>query len=191
MSNLARKHNGIWEWHDVIDNPSEIISTFLNNEWEYYTNKGGGETIVGRSTLIHPNDKMHSIIMKAFFRCTFEYCKQNALNFTDQNVGQHPLILREYNVGSKMSEHSDIYSYVKKNNQPVAPSLTAILYLNDDYVGGEINFVKDNMSIKPKAGSMFVFPSNKQHEVLEITSGNRYMTQTYVYPNTIDFYDKS
>jgi predicted 2-oxoglutarate/Fe(II)-dependent dioxygenase YbiX len=89
-----------------------------------------------------------------------------------------------------MFEHSDIYSYVKKNGEHVTPSLTAILYLNDDYVGGEINFVHDDFCAKPQAGSMFVFPSNKQHEVLEITSGDRYMVQTYVYPNPVDFYDK-
>jgi hypothetical protein len=190
MSNLVSRKNDIWEWHDVIDNPSQIISSFQNSPWEYYTNKGGGETIIGRSTHIHMGTDMHSNIMKPFFKCISEYCKRNVLDFTDKNVGQSPLILREYNTGSKMSEHSDIYSYVKKDGKPVTPSLTAILYLNDDYTGGEINFVHDNFCVKPKAGSMFVFPSNKQHEVLEITSGNRYMTQTYIYPNTVDFYDK-
>jgi hypothetical protein len=191
MLNIINKHNGIWQWLDTIDNPSQIISNFKEKHWEYYTNKGGGETIIGRSTFVHAGTDIHSNIMKSFFKYISEYCKQNVLDFTDQNVGQSPLILREYNTGSKMSEHSDIYSYVTKDGKPVTPSLTAILYLNDDYIGGEINFVHDNFCIKPVAGSMFVFPSNKQHEVLEITEGNRYMIQTYVYPNEISFYDKN
>jgi hypothetical protein len=189
MLNIINKQNGIWQWHDAIDNPFQIISSFEKSPWEYYTNKGGGETIIGRSTFIHAGSDIHSIIMKSFFKYISEYCKQNVLDFTDKHIGQSPLILREYNPGSKMAEHSDIYSYVTKNGEPVTPSLTAILYLNDDYRGGEINFVHDNLCIKPKAGSIFVFPSNKQHEVLEITEGNRYMTQTYVYPNPISFYD--
>lgn len=191
MPNLIRRQNEIWEWHNVVSNPTQIIANIPDNQWQYYTNKGGGETIIGRSYFIQEKTELHSEIIKAFFKCIEEYCHRNALIFTDKNVGQSPLILREYNVGSKMSEHSDIYSYVTKNGEPVTPSLTAILYLNDDYTGGEINFVHDDFCVKPTAGSMFVFPSNKQHEVLEITEGNRYMTQTYVYPNEINFYDRN
>ena len=190
MSNLVRRHNDIWEWHSAINNPTQIVSDVPEDQWQYYTNKGGGETIIGRSHFIQEKTPLHSEIMKAFFKCISEYCHRNALSFTDANVGQSPLILREYNTGSKMFEHSDIYSYVKKDGEHVTTSLTAILYLNDDYVGGEINFVHDDFFAKPQAGSMFVFPSNKQHEVLEITRGDRYMVQTYVYPNPVDFYDK-
>lgn len=190
MPNLIRKHNDIWEWQNVLKNTDKIISGVPSNQWQYYTNKGGGETIIGRSHFIQEGTELHSEVIKAFFQCIYEYCKRNALSFTDEHVGKSPLILREYNVGSKMFEHSDIYSYVRKDGKPVTPSLTAILYLNDDYKGGEINFVNDGLCIKPKAGSMVVFPSSKQHEVLEITKGNRYMTQTYVYPNVISFYDK-
>jgi predicted 2-oxoglutarate/Fe(II)-dependent dioxygenase YbiX len=89
-----------------------------------------------------------------------------------------------------MSAHNDAYSYVKKDGQPVKPSLTAILYINDDYTGGEIDFIHDDIKIKPKSGSMVIFPSDKHHEVLEILSGNRYMTQTYVYEHPTSFYDK-
>jgi hypothetical protein len=190
MSNLVSTKNDIWEWQGVLSNPTDIVTNIPNDQWEYYTNKGGGETIIGRSHFIQEKTELHSEIMKAFFKCISEYCKRNVLIFTDKHVGQDPLILREYNTGSKMFEHSDIYSYVKKDGEHVTPSLTAILYINDDYVGGEINFVHDDVCVKPKAGSMFVFPSNKQHEVLEITSGDRYMVQTYIYPNPVDFYDK-
>lgn len=190
MPNLIRKHNNIWEWQGVVKDTDKIMAKIPNDQWQYYTNKGGGETIIGRSHLIQEGTTLHSDFMKAFYQCIYEYCKRNALSFTDEHVGKSPLILREYNVGSKMFEHSDIYSYVTKDSKSITPSLTAILYLNDDYEGGEINFVHDDLCIKPKAGSMVVFPSSKQHEVLEITNGNRYMTQTYVYPNVISFYDK-
>jgi hypothetical protein len=191
MFDLVTKHDGIWEWHNVLDGPLEIINGLHDDTWQYYTNKGGGETIIGRSHFIQPGTDLHSNIMSIFFKCISEYCSANGLKFTDEHVGQSPLILREYNTGSKMSEHSDIYSYVKKDGQHVTPSLTAFLYMNEDYVGGEINFVHDNLCVKPKSGSMFVFPSNKQHEVLEITQGNRYMVQTYVYENVVNFYDKA
>ena len=56
--------------------------------------------------------------------------------------------------------------------------LSVVLYLNDDYDGGEISFphVRNGVSIKPEAGSAIFFPSNYVfvHEVSEIKNGIRY-----------------
>jgi Rps23 Pro-64 3,4-dihydroxylase Tpa1-like proline 4-hydroxylase len=54
--------------------------------------------------------------------------------------------------------------------------LSSVMYLNDDYSGGEIEFVQSGIRIKPAAGSILFFPSNflYVHEVHEITSGFRY-----------------
>lgn len=190
MLNIVNKHNKIWEWHNVLENPNELVDSIPDNRWGYYTNKGGGETIIGRSTMLFKGQELHSKAIKVFFDCIKEYCEANNLPFNNEHVGQDWLLIREYNAGSKMSGHSDRYSYVKKDGNQVIPSLTAILYINDDYVGGEIDFINDDLCIKPKAGSMVIFPSDKWHEVLEILSGNRYMTQTYVYENPVSFYDK-
>jgi hypothetical protein len=188
--NIKNKHNGIWEWHEAIADPQLIVSSIPDEQWQYYTNIGGGETIIGRSTFIWPTQDLHSKIMKSFLYCINEYCVENNLHLKDENVGQDWLMIREYKAGSKMSAHSDMYSYLKKDGESVRPSLTAILYINDDYKGGQIDFIHDGLCISPTAGSMVVFPSNKQHEVLEILEGNRYMVQTYVYPNPLSFYDK-
>jgi hypothetical protein len=190
MNKIINKKNGIWEWHNVLDNPNELIYEIPDNKWEYYTNKGGGETIIGRCAYLHNGEDLHSKAIKLFFNCVSEYSVCNGLNFNNENVYQDWLMVREYNTGSKMSAHNDAYSYVKKGGSPVKPYLTAIFYINDDYTGGEINFINDDLKIKPKAGSMVIFPSNRQHEVLEILSGNRYMIQTYVHEHPSFFYDK-
>jgi Rps23 Pro-64 3,4-dihydroxylase Tpa1-like proline 4-hydroxylase len=54
--------------------------------------------------------------------------------------------------------------------------LSAVTYLNDDYEGGEIEFVNSGVKIKPTAGSIIFFPSNflYVHEVHKMTSGQRY-----------------
>jgi hypothetical protein len=54
--------------------------------------------------------------------------------------------------------------------------LSSVMYLNDDYEGGEIEFANSNVKIKPEAGSIIFFPSNflYVHEVLPITNGYRY-----------------
>lgn len=54
--------------------------------------------------------------------------------------------------------------------------LSAVMYLNDNYEGGEMIFQNSGISIKPEAGSIIYFPSNFLyiHEVAEIKEGTRY-----------------
>jgi len=74
-----------------------------------------------------------------------------------------PLI--KFEKGYKMNEHAD-----------TTGDIAAIYYINDDYEGGEINFMDHNLKIKPKANSFITFPSNADywHEVLENTVKERY-----------------
>jgi predicted 2-oxoglutarate/Fe(II)-dependent dioxygenase YbiX len=54
--------------------------------------------------------------------------------------------------------------------------LSSVMYLNDNYEGGEIVFQSSGVKLKPEAGSIIFFPSNflYVHEVYPITSGSRY-----------------
>ena len=76
---------------------------------------------------------------------------------------QIPLIKFEKNY--KMNEHAD-----------TTGDFAAIYYINDDYDGGEINFMDHGLKIKPKSNSFVTFPSNADywHEVLENTGKERY-----------------
>ena len=59
--------------------------------------------------------------------------------------------------GVKLTEHTD---------QHTDPSIqyAAIIYLNDDYVDGELFFQKKGIELKPKAGSLMLFPGNEEYE---------------------------
>ena len=55
---------------------------------------------------------------------------------------------------------------------------TSILYLNDNYTGGET--MVGNKKICPKKGKLILFDGNNiKHQVLEITSGIRYTNATW------------
>ena len=49
-------------------------------------------------------------------------------------------------------------------------------FLNDNYIGGEIEFARFNLKIKPKANQALFFPSNYvyNHQVHDVISGTRY-----------------
>jgi predicted 2-oxoglutarate/Fe(II)-dependent dioxygenase YbiX len=60
----------------------------------------------------------------------------------------------------------------------------SIIYLNEEYEGGELFFPKYNIHIKPKAGTLIFFPSTNMyaHGVTEVTSGVRYTSPHFWTP---------
>lgn len=53
---------------------------------------------------------------------------------------------------------------------------SSVLYLNDDYEGGELFFPEFDLTIKPKFGDLITFPTNSMyiHAVKEVKYGTRY-----------------
>lgn len=66
--------------------------------------------------------------------------------------------------------------------------LAALLYLNDEYDGGEIAFPDYDITIKPKTGDLVYFPSHFIHEVLPILEGNN--VRRYTMPVFYTYYIK-
>jgi len=54
--------------------------------------------------------------------------------------------------------------------------VTVMIYLNDDFSGGEIEFPQHDIKHKPTAGDVLIFPGNAAflHQVQPILSGERY-----------------
>ena len=80
-----------------------------------------------------------------------------------------------YRTGQEYKAHKD-------GNTISGRSLSAILYLNDDYTGGDIEFVFHDVKIKPKAGMLILFPSNYAyaHIAHPVTSGTKYAIVTWI-----------
>ena len=55
-------------------------------------------------------------------------------------------------------------------------TVSAVVYLNDDYTGGEIDFTRHGIRIKPDAGDIVIFPSNfvYEHASCEVFEGIKY-----------------
>lgn len=100
------------------------------------------------------------------------------------NIGElrywEAMNLVKYGPGEHFQEHHDHgYSY--------NCTVSLVLYLNDDYDGGEISFRLQDLILKPEAGDLLVFPSNFMypHRAMPVISGTKYSLVTM-----LDYSDK-
>ena len=91
-----------------------------------------------------------------------------SMNFIKYETGQH-----------FMEHHDHGYSY--------NCVLSAVSYPNDDYEGGELYFRLQGKKIKPRAGDLYLFPSNFMypHQAMKVESGTKYAIVTM-----LDFSEK-
>lgn len=83
-----------------------------------------------------------------------------------------PLSISKYKAGASMGKHTD-------SNGNIGPqTISVVCYLNDDYIGGEIRFEDQNITIKPEAGSIVIFPSKPPffHQSMPVVSGWKYIS---------------
>lgn len=188
--------SSIRQYKNVDLNVKEILEEINKSQnWHFYTNgynPDGTEcesAVKGESLRINPESnfsELYSKILKVFTECISDYLLYKNdnipignldINTVDANGNEKRsyMLVRRYFPGSKMSSHEDGILTVNDGGY------TALLYLNDDYEGGEIMFTEENISVKPSAGSLIIFPERTLHEVLLVKEGNRYMTTGYIF----------
>jgi predicted 2-oxoglutarate/Fe(II)-dependent dioxygenase YbiX len=106
--------------------------------------------------------------------CIPAYCKFFGIEENISDIEGYNLL--KYNGGQHYGAHYDGGTFTKRSVSP-------ILYLNDEYEGGEIEFLNFNIKVKPKSGSLIVFPSNYayRHIAHPVTSGTKYAIVTWLH----------
>jgi hypothetical protein len=203
MFELRPLANDIWYWENVMSFPEYLVG-FINDldnypesyprisKWENWTASNDASLVYGKTKIIDKAslkkttgsdslDKRTLYIANslhmAFEMCTDRYLGARGLDKSNYNLNLDRITIKAWNEGQSMGPHFD----GQDGNKDLAFSLVA--YINDDYEGGEISFPNHNVSIKPKAGSLIMFPSQEPyiHEVKPITSGTRYMSPAHIY----------
>jgi hypothetical protein len=101
------------------------------------------------------------------------YCKKYGI---DDNLYHEPYNMLRYRGGEEYKAHYD-------GNTFSGRSVSAIVYLNDDYAGGEVEFINFGVKIKPQAGMLLLFPSNYAytHIAHPVISGTKYAIVTWLH----------
>lgn len=83
---------------------------------------------------------------------------------------------QKWQVGAFAPFHSDNTDMEGNPSAWEKSKLVCLLYINDDYEGGELDFRDHDISIKPVAGQLITFPGgfNNIHQVLPVKGSTRH-----------------
>lgn len=102
-------------------------------------------------------------------------------NGLEDLISVYDWIVMRYEKGSFFKNHKD-------DGPTFDRTVSVIVYLNEDFQGGEIEFPGFNVLHKPKAGDVLFFPSSYayNHNIKEVTEGVRYaVVNWYSYPDRL------
>lgn len=101
-----------------------------------------------------------------------DYAQKQGIEYIEPRA----LSISKYKTGAHMGAHVDDYG-----DKTTVPLMSAVLYLNDNYEGGELSFPDQEVVIKPTPGSIVIFPSVEPfyHQSMPILSGNKYMVPAF------------
>lgn len=89
-------------------------------------------------------------------------------------------MIHKTNKDSFWEEHSD-------NSGSEHIQYGVVIYLNDNFKGGELLYLDSGKKIKPEEGMLVCHPGDRVHKVLSVESGNRYTLTSFVTgPKIID-----
>jgi hypothetical protein len=184
---------GIVLFEDVIDDPKQFISDLeglveiKNLAWTEAAQSSGKQ---GDDHKVEKSARNCKAISIPRFDQMDDSAKRGSAYFVHDylNKALNPILdiyALMYNAPHwKVNEGWQLLKYGKENyfvnhyddSKQYARTMSMSFYLNDDYEGGEIEFSRFDLKIKPKANQAIFFPSNYvyNHTVHPVTSGTRY-----------------
>lgn len=167
-----------------------VIKNFLTNEeCDHYIdltkdqvfeeakiNMGGGRQMMSKG--VRNNDRLmifDNNLAKTLFQKAVEFLPQTHEDYQVLDFNEMFRIYK-YSSGQRFKMHRD-GSYIRNENEK--SFYTFLIYLNDDFEGGETEF-ENLFTVAPKKGSALVFYHPLRHEGKTLISGLKYVLRTDV-----------
>lgn len=157
---------------------SKIPSMDKSNEKQKRGSSGGSVF----NTYNYGNQQLITFLLKLSFE---ELTKITRLLSGIDDIEMSLGSITEIEPGDFFWEHSDTgYQVIGKNKNGeditrIPPRYSAVLYLNDDYDGGEFVIKSEQFYLKPKSGSVVLFDSEYLHSVNVVEKSNRYAIASF------------
>jgi predicted 2-oxoglutarate/Fe(II)-dependent dioxygenase YbiX len=157
--------------HSKVDGGGNLVETLVEDR------------SIRRARFVLPRGPMQAEINAVLARVSEEVVRREYGATVES--WEWPRILK-YGRTGLYSPHTDAGYYEMVDGTRVwkrthARDYSALLYLNDGYIGGALDFPYRQVRIKPKAGMLIVFPSNGDfvHQVRSVRLGTRYAIATW------------
>jgi hypothetical protein len=154
-------------------------------QWEQSRILHAGTDVSVRSNSVCPISKVASEMDFAPFQGLHNQCKlstESGLTSYVQDFFQHDISLDAE--GFQALKYEQGQRYVKHSDWDAAcpgRTISVLIYLNDNFEGGELDFPFHDVRIAPQAGTMVMFPSSfaYTHEALPVQTGTKYAIVTW------------
>jgi len=167
----------------------QLVAFAEKQKRKWLTVVGNKKTVDGQRILKrHPNRVTERVQLSSMQREVSSWFEKGCREYLSASTVppqwyETPQLLR-YGLGGKYGMHSDADSFCSEQQRFyrfIDRDFSMLIYLNDDYVGGELEFKGLNFRYQPKAGDLVIFPSNHifSHESLPIISGTKYALVTW------------
>ena len=167
--------NGIEFYYNVLNNSDLLIKEINKYEWTKPLNV---KTEDRSNSVIYFQDKE---LQKEIFKIIDETLHRSLSAYRDlyflPEITYLTIEALKYEPGEKYVMHYD------DGSKHVSNRVTScVIYLNDDYEGGEIEFCNFDIKVKPVKNSMVLFPSNYpyMHTAHQVHSGTRYAINIFL-----------
>jgi len=201
---ITTLHDKIDVYHNAIPNYSEFMQNVLavkQDLWKPWGGFGHYTTLMTKSYSGDPHDfntetqesdenkaYVSSEFSKIFKEITSDYIKRNSVDLPNWHSSD-PQLCKYFPkkvkyTGLILPFHTD-YQQERSHMPGIKHGITANLYINDNYEGGEVMFQvepsEDIISYKAKAGDIIVFPSGAPyyHGVKNVIDGDKYIIRSF------------
>lgn len=148
---------------------AETIGHGLNQNMRTNYNLGLTVSATDNSNVVAQN--VHNQMYMLLAAATIPYSIKHEIHA----LYHEPYNMLRYTGGQEYKAHAD-------GTTMDGRCVSAIVYLNNDFEGGEVEFVNYGLKIKPEPGMLLLFPSNYayRHIAHPVTSGTKYAIVTWL-----------
>lgn len=191
MTNDFRQiHGGIRIYNNVIDTDEGILNKLVysidkSKIWKWKTS---GQAMYTKETQRQSSDAILPSFYSDYSALQLTESDKDLISFSHHIHKKIKEKVLEYSgyfgINIEKNEKNKLVKYQSgdfftshRDDHPLTPrTFSTILYLNNDYVGGDLYFKHFDFKYKPDAGDLIIFPSNYpySHESLKIESGTKY-----------------
>lgn len=169
LDSLSQDNSHLTKWMSWVssNDPTDIFGEY----------KSGSFTTQRASNEI---DSRYALIVSTIFNA-INLCIKDYSDSLDKDLGFLPneITIRKYFPPAQMGPHIDC----EEDDEEARLTASIVLYLNDDYTGGDLEFPEQGIKIKPESGSLVIFPSTRPyfHASTPLVSGNKYMCPAFMF----------